>query len=455
MFGAPFSQGTLSFFRPPPVFLKGGGGGQREGFGYPFHGIRAPETLILVHIIAIGWLALLMGGALLQFVPVLVARPLWGSGGGLPALLLLLAGLVGLLCGFAGMAGFGEPPAWLLPFSGLLLIAGFSILVLMLAMTIWQARPIALPARFVAVGLACLLAVAFLGGIFTLAFSGMSENDMLLNIAGLSAPIHAALGLGGWMTFTAMGVSYRLLTMFLLSPDDERRTTRLVWWAGAAALTVLGAGVAAFAFGQDWADVVLLAALLPGVASVVLYAFDMRAVYRQRKRKAIELNSAASIPAFAAMVLAILLALALPWTGPSDPMIGALVYLFVFGWLTGLSLAQLYKIVPFLTWLECYGPVMGRVPTPRVQDIVSEKPARRWFCIYYTGVALATLALGAGYPVAFQLASALNLIAILALTVHFFRARRLMDVPEAVRLPNGVAIPHLIYAGGPVPRRSK
>ncbi len=84
----------------------------------------------------------------------------------------------------------------------------------------------------VAVGLACLLAVAFLGGIFTLAFSGMSENDMLLNIAGLSAPIHAALGLGGWMTFTAMGVSYRLLTMFLLSPDDERRTTRLVWWAG-------------------------------------------------------------------------------------------------------------------------------------------------------------------------------------------------------------------------------
>ncbi len=455
MFGATLSRWTLSYFASSLTFLIIGVGLMVGGFGYPFYGIRAPETLILVHIIVVGWLALLMSGALLQFVPVLVAKPLWGSCAGLPVLLLLLAGLVGLLCGFAGMVGLAESPVWLLPLSSLLLIAGFSLLVLMLGMTIWQARPIALPARFVAAGLSSLLVVAFLGGIFTLALSGMTESDALLDIAGLSTPIHAALGLGGWMSFTAMGVSYRLLTMFMLSPDDERKTTRIVWWAGAAALMLLGAGVVIFAFGEGSVEMVLLAALVPGVASVALYSYDMRTVYRQRKRKAIELNSAASIPAFAAMVLTILLALTLPWTGFADRIIAALAYLFVFGWLTGLSLAQLYKIVPFLTWLECYGPVMGRVPTPRVQDIVSEKHARRWFCVYYTGVALATLALGADYPAIFRLASALNLVAILALAVHFIRARRLMDVPEAVRLPKGVAIPHLIYAGGPVLRRSK
>ncbi len=64
MFGATLSRWTLSYFASSLAFLIAGVGLMVEGFGYPFHGIRAPETLILVHIIAIGWLALLMGGAL-------------------------------------------------------------------------------------------------------------------------------------------------------------------------------------------------------------------------------------------------------------------------------------------------------------------------------------------------------------------------------------------------------
>ncbi len=196
MIGAALSRWTLSYFAASLIFLIVGVGLMVDGYGYPFHDIRAPETLIVVHVIAIGWLALLMCGALLQFVPVLVAGPLWKSEASLPTLVLLLAGLLGLLCGFAGMAGLMETPVWLLPASALLLISGFAVIVLMLAMTIWQARPITLPARFVAVGLASLMVVAVLGGIFAFVFSGLTDNDVLLNIAGMSTPLHGALGLG-------------------------------------------------------------------------------------------------------------------------------------------------------------------------------------------------------------------------------------------------------------------
>ena len=47
---------------------------------------------------------------------------------------------------------------------------------------------------------------------------------------------------------------------------------------------------------------------------------------------------------------------------------------------------------------------MGRTPTPRVQDLVSEARASKWFAIYYVGVWLGTLLLLAGQPSAFRAA---------------------------------------------------
>ena len=78
---------------------------------------------------------------------------------------------------------------------------------------------------------------------------------------------------------------------------------------------------------------------------------------------------------FASLAGTALLGVALVSTGAFAAHLGAFAFLAVFGWLSGLVLAKLYKIVAFLTWLETYGPVMGRAPTPRVQDLVAEARA--------------------------------------------------------------------------------
>jgi hypothetical protein len=114
--------------------------------------------------------------------------------------------------------------------------------------------------------------------------------------------------------------------------------------------------------------------------------------------------------------------------------------------LSGLVLAKLYKIVAFLTWLETYGPVMGRAPTPRVQDLVSEARALKWFVIYYGAVWFGTLMLLTGQPSALRAAVAMMTVGIVGIVRDVIRTRRLADVANSLRLPDGACAPHPLFA---------
>ena len=58
--GTTLSRWTMSFFATALSFLIGGEVMMVLGYGFPSAEIAAPETLFLVHVIAIGWLSLLM-----------------------------------------------------------------------------------------------------------------------------------------------------------------------------------------------------------------------------------------------------------------------------------------------------------------------------------------------------------------------------------------------------------
>ncbi|MCR6670567.1 hypothetical protein [Devosia ginsengisoli] len=438
--GASLSRWTLTYFACALACLVAAEVLMVMGFGYPGAAIEAPETLILVHLVAIGWLSLLLCGALFQFVPVLVARPLLGEELPPVALAFILLGLAVLLSGFAGMAGIIVTPLEVMPLGGSLLIIGFGLVIVSLGRTLWAARPLAMPARFVVVGLAALAATALFGESFALILSGLVGGEAALSLLLNGVPLHALLGLGGWMSFTAMGVSYRLLAMFMLAPETERFPTSVVLATGTLTLVLIAAATPFALAAESGLAGMLLAAAVTGLCALGVYGSDMLALYRQRKRRNIELNAVAAIGAFAALLAAGLLLVFLLFSGSLPDHAGALTYLFAFGWLGGLGLAKLYKIVAFLTWLECFAPVLGKRQTPRVQDLVDERHAAPWFGAYYLAVGMGTLTLLVELPLAFRLFAFIQLVASLAITRHLYRSRELLNVPADLR--RGFARPH-------------
>ncbi len=118
-----------------------------------------------------------------------------------------------------------------------------------------------------------------------------------------------------------------------------------------------------------------------------------------------------------------------------DGLIAALVFLIAFGWLGGLTLAQLVKIVSFVTWLETYAPRLGRGPAPRVGDLVAMPRTGWWFLLYYAGVALGVVALAIEAPAGFRLAMALCLTGTAGLTNELIRIRSLSQIKAAGRPP--------------------
>src|SRR5690554_2115235 len=320
------------------------------GIADPLGHRAQPALLVTVHLVAVGWLSFLMLGALFQFVPVLTAQPLACPRLVLPSYAALLAGLGTLSAGFLTLDGTLPPHFPWLPLAAALLSLGAGLAAVALGATLWRARPLTLAARFVAVGLAGLVLTVALGATFALTLGGATLPAPLLHLTGPGLPLHIAAGLGGWLTLTAVGVSYRLLAMFMLAPEAAGQRQRIALVAAAAALGIgIAGGAVALMAGHGVTGWLATGAVF-ALAAAAAYGADALRLFRTRLRRGLELNGRMAALALGSAGLALALAVILALAGRLAQQAPALLFLAAFGWLGGLGLTKLYKIVAFLTW---------------------------------------------------------------------------------------------------------
>lgn len=443
--GAPISRWTMAYFSASLVFLLAALATLGSGFGLPLAIPATPDTLVVIHLVAIGWLGLLFCGALLQFVPVLAATHLRLPWLAAPALLSLTSGLALLLVGFLALEGRVNIDPSVMSVGGLLLGTGFLLLGISLGATLLAQWTFGISNVLVLCGLSALAITVATGNLFAGLLSGVIDQPALAAALPGLAPHHAAAGALGWMTMTAMGVSYRLFAMFMLAPE-AKGGSRGFLIAALCALAGLYLSFGSGLLGSRAAAAVEAFAIVGALAVLGYYLHDIWRMFTARRRKVLELNSAAGLAALGFLVPGAVMLAGAAFIDTELPLGIAAFYILGLGWLTGLGLAQLYKIVPFLTWLETYGAVMGRVQVPRVQDLVDEAHARLWFGVFYLSVLGGAAAIVVDSDALFRVASWCQCAAVAALVLELVRARRLVYAPEQLRLPPGVTRPHLIYA---------
>ena len=425
MLGKALSRWTLAWFGSALAFLLAALGLASLGLAGPGRWSGA-GALAVVHLFAIGWLCQMMLGSLIQFVPVLTARPLVLPRLALPALILCSLGTLVLAAGFPVLEGW--PVAALLMAGPVLLGLAVALTGAMLGGTLVAAR--AWRTQDGATVLLALLALPVLWGTgagMAWAFGGAAWGAALLP-DGL--PLHVLLGAGLWLTLAATGVSYRLFPMFLIAPDGGSPLRRGALSAAALALALLLAALGTLlAGGSPWP--LVWACATACAAAAAFYLAEIRRIWRSRRAPVPEVNMRWSRAALAFLALAALLAV--PALTLGGPWAEAAVFVALAGWLSTLTLAQMVKITSFLTWIQVFGPLIGRAPVPMVHDLTDAHAAARCLALWVAGVLGGTLALAAQSPALFDASALALLLAALLHGRELIAIRRLRHLPGTMR----------------------
>jgi len=429
--GTTLSRWTMSYFSAALSYLLLAECLLAAGVWTPSLDVAEPGALAIVHAVTLGWLLLLMIGSLLQFTPVLTGNDRSASRFDLIIFAGMLTGPALLVLGFY-LIGLGSTVAALVMIvaSGTLSLSIAAVSV-PLSAVLWRGRRVHAASLIVLVGIGCLLVTTAFGALFALTLSGLVEAPAIVVYGVDAVAFHASFGLGGWMTFAAIGVSYKLLPMFLLSTDMGK--AQLIRRSGTLAVLLLSTAAISAPLAPDFARAVFLSAAVLFALVVAFYLFEIYGTYRARRRPALELNTLGSLPAFAMLGLSVVLLAISLFFRAETRIVSAIAYLFVFGWLTGFGLAQLLKIVPFLTWIEAFGPLLGRRPTPKLGALINGRRSGVWLGLFYLAVAAAAITLYLELDIGFRAAAVAQTVSTLALIIELVLARALANVEPQIK----------------------
>ncbi len=345
-----------------------------------------PGVLAFTHLLTLGYLAMVMFGAMFQLLPVLVGVQLRRPAPISAFIhLLLTAGTVLLTLAF-----LLDRTIWFIAAAVVLTLA-LGTFIVTFAHALWRARSTHDTVCAMKLAVTALAITLLLGLLLVLAHTG---SDM--------APLHAlidlhlAWGLLGWVGLLLVGVAYQVVPMFQITAEYAPQLRR--WFSWVVLLLLISWSLSFLHLPQlTW---------LPGAGlalAFILFALTTLRLQRRRLRRLPDVT----VDFWYLGLTCLLLAAGLWLLHQAAPQLIRLqLYHLWWGVLVLVGAAgavisgMLYKIVPFLIWLHLNNRLQqaaqwqGNVPTMR--QVIAERHARRH--LYLHAVATLLLLLGAVWP---------------------------------------------------------
>ena len=333
----------------------------------------SPRVAGVTHLFTLGWLTTTIFGALNQLLPVALGAPLRSVRVGHASFWTFATG--------AGLFAAGvTTSASALHHAGIALVAiGIVLAIANFGRSMPRAQARDATWWAIAVALAFLGSTLILGVVLLHNLHTGFLAEARLRVLGT----HLHVALVGWALIMMVGVSHRLLPMFLLSHGGDTRWT-------ARAIALLGSGVAVLAVGLNlrlaaatWGGVALLE------AGVGCFVWQVWSFYRARVRRRIDVGMRYAGSAVGFLIVSAVLGPIVLLRGVAHPRL-ATAYIIV-GLLGGIILYVIgffYKIVPLLAWTVRYRDRMGRGDAPTIAQTFSSRVAHVQLALMALGVTM-------------------------------------------------------------------
>ena len=341
-------------------------------FGHFYH----PKLLAITHLTALGWVTMIIFGALYQLIPVVFETSLYSEKIARINLPIFLLGILGMAYAFWS-SSFTSWLPWASALTALALIL-FAINVLLSVRTAAKKN---YSARFIVSAVVWLLFTAILGLLMALnhRYSILDEGNFTY------LKIHAHFGIVGWFLQLIMGVGSVLLPMFLVSHDlDERKLKAAYLFVN---IGLLGLTIDWFFKTAGSPRPLFAGLIILGVLAFITYIID---AYKNKLRKldiGMKLTSVALIAIIVPIVLGFLISLKY-YLGAGIPLGLTTLYGFTvfFAFITPLILGQTYKTLPFIIWLHHYQHLVGKKKIPMPANLYSNNIAEMHIWTYIAAI---------------------------------------------------------------------